>query len=69
MGLISPYSGVLPSSCGVELLSYYNVSGSSSLVVGTLALVLEGCSFLVVAGGSKLVSGTASSQFVAGTPL
>ena len=62
-------AGVLPSSCGVGLLSYYDVSGSSSLVGGTLSLVVVcrllssfgGCIFLVVAGGSKLVSGY--SQF------
>lgn len=40
--------------------SHYDENGNTSLVVGALAvvcrlsLVLEGCSFLVVAGGSKI---------------
>ena len=37
---MSPYSGVLSSSYGVGLLSYYDESGSTSLVVGTLSLVV-----------------------------
>ena len=61
---MSPYGGVLPSSRGVGLLSYYHVSGNSSLLVGTLSLVVM-CRLLSSFGGvlsscgrgSKLVSG------------
>lgn len=38
--LMSPCSGVLSSSYGVGLLSYYDESGSTSLVVGILSLVV-----------------------------
>jgi len=47
---MSSSRGVLSSSCGVGLLSYYDLSERSSLVVGAFSLVVEGCPFLVVTG-------------------
>ena len=55
VGLISPYGGVLPSSCGVGILSYYDESESTSLVVGTLSLVVL-CRLLSSFGGVLLSS-------------
>ena len=54
---MSSSRGVLSSSCGVGLLSDYDLSERSSLVVGAFSLVVEafslvveGCPFLVVTG-------------------
>ena len=62
---MSSSHGVLPSSYGVGLLSYYSLNERSSLVVGAFSLVVL-CRLLSSCGGVLLSSCDRGSELAAG---
>ena len=62
---MSSSRGVLSSSCGVGLLSYYDLSERSCLVVGVFSLVVL-CRLLSSCGGVPLSSCDRGSELAAG---
>ena len=62
---MSSSCGGLPSGCVVELLSFYDLSEKSSLVVGAFSLVVL-CRLLSSCGGVLLSSCDRGSELAAG---